>query len=53
MRTIYLDGQYLRVDEQIIEVFTPGHFKAKGVFETVLGLRRELLDLSSRDRTEP
>ena len=45
MRRIYIDGQYLKVDEQIIEVFTPGHFRAKGVFETILGIRRELLDL--------
>ena len=45
MRRIYIDGQYLKVDEQIIEVFTPGQFKAKGVFETILGLRGELLDL--------
>jgi len=44
LRTIYLDGQYLTVDPQMIEVFTPGVFKAKGVFETMLGLRGVVLD---------
>ena len=44
MRTIYLDGQYFKVDNQIIEAFTPGAFKAKGVFETMLGLDGRVLD---------
>ena len=45
MRTIYLDGQYLKVNDQIIEAFTPGVFKAKGVFETMLGLDGVVLDM--------
>ena len=44
MRTIYLDGQYLKVNAQIIEAFSPGAFKAKGVFETMLGLDGLVLD---------
>ena len=44
MRTIYLDGQYIKVNAQIIEAFTPGVFKAKGVFETMLGLDGVVLD---------
>ncbi len=44
MKTIFLDGQYLTVDPQMIEVFTPGVFKAKGVFETMLGARGVVLD---------
>ena len=44
MKTIFLDGQYLKVSPQIIEAFTPGVFKAKGVFETMLGLDGALLD---------
>ena len=44
MTTIFLDGQYLKVSPQIIEAFTPGVFKAKGVFETMLGLDGALLD---------
>jgi len=44
MRTIYLDGQYLKVDAQIVDAFTPGAFKAKGVFETMLGLDGVVLD---------
>jgi branched-subunit amino acid aminotransferase/4-amino-4-deoxychorismate lyase len=44
MKTIFLDDQYLKVSPQIIEAFTPGVFKAKGVFETMLGLDGALLD---------
>ena len=44
MKTIFLDGQYLKVNTQILGVFTPGVFKAKGVFETMLGLDGEVLD---------
>jgi branched-chain amino acid aminotransferase len=44
MRTIYLDGQYLKVNTRTIDAFTPGVFKAKGVFETMLGSRRALVD---------
>ena len=44
MRTIYFDGQYLTVDPQMIKAFTPGVFKAKGVFETMLGLEGAALD---------
>ena len=45
MKIIYLDGQYLKVDARIIEAFTPGSFKAKGVFETMLGLDGMVMDL--------
>ncbi len=34
-RIILLDGQYHNVNDQFIEAFTPGVFKAKGVFETM------------------
>ena len=44
MKTIFFDGQYLKVNAQIIEAFTPGVFKAKGVFETMLGLDGVVLD---------
>jgi len=44
MRTIFLDGQYFKVDDQIIEAYTPGVFKAEGVFETMLGLDGVVLD---------
>jgi branched-subunit amino acid aminotransferase/4-amino-4-deoxychorismate lyase len=44
MRTIYLDGQYLKVNIQIINTFTPGIFNAKGVFETLLGLDGFVMD---------
>jgi len=44
MRTIYLDGQFLKVNSQIIDTFTPGVFKAKGVFETMLGLDGVVVD---------
>jgi branched-chain amino acid aminotransferase len=44
MRTIYLDGQFLKASAQIIDAFTPGVFKAKGVFETMLGLDGIVLD---------
>lgn len=44
IRTIFLDGQYLKVNAQIIEAFTPGVFKAKGVFETMLGQKGAVLD---------
>jgi len=44
MKTIFLDGKYLKVNAQIIEAFTPGVFKAKGVFETMLGIKGAVLD---------
>lgn len=46
MRTVYFDGQYLKAGTRIIEAFTPGFFKAKGVFETMLGLDGVVLDAS-------
>jgi branched-subunit amino acid aminotransferase/4-amino-4-deoxychorismate lyase len=46
MRTIFLDGQFLKVNTQIIEAFTPGLFKAKGVFETMLGLDGTVMDMA-------
>jgi len=45
MMTIYLDGKFLKVNAQIVEAFTPGSFKAKGVFETMLGTDGMVLDL--------
>jgi branched-subunit amino acid aminotransferase/4-amino-4-deoxychorismate lyase len=44
MKTIFLDGKYFKVSPQIIEAFTPGIFKAKGVFETMQGQKGEALD---------
>jgi branched-chain amino acid aminotransferase len=44
MKTIFLDGKYLKVQDKLIEAFTPGIFKAKGVFETMLGLDGLVLD---------
>ena len=44
MKTIFLDGQYFEVSETIIEAFTPGRFKAKGVFETMLGIDGLVMD---------
>ena len=45
MRTIYFDHQFQKVDAQIIDVFTPGVFRAQGVFETMLGLDDVVLDI--------
>lgn len=44
MKTIFLDGKYFRTEEQIIDAYTPGVFKANGVFETMLGLDGKVLD---------
>jgi branched-subunit amino acid aminotransferase/4-amino-4-deoxychorismate lyase len=44
MKTIYLDGQYLQVDTKIMDAFTPGILKAKGVFETMLGVDGFVMD---------
>jgi len=46
MNTIFLDGQYFKVNLPIINSFAPGHFKAKGVFETMLGIDGVVLDAS-------
>ena len=46
MRTIYLDGRYFNVRAQIIDALTPGHFKVKGVFETMLGIDGAVLDMA-------
>lgn len=46
MRIIYLDGQYSKVNPQIIDAYTPGVFQAKGAFETMLGLDGVVLDAS-------
>ena len=46
MRTIYLDGQIVKVNDQIIETFTPGVFRAQGVFETMLGQDGVIIDLA-------
>jgi branched-subunit amino acid aminotransferase/4-amino-4-deoxychorismate lyase len=46
MKTIYLDGQYLKVDDQIIQAFAPGSFKAKGAFETLLAIDGIAFDVS-------
>lgn len=44
MKTIYLDGRYLKVNTRTIEAFSPGVFKAKGVFETMLGVDGLVMD---------
>lgn len=44
MNTIFIDGQYLKVNARTIKAFSPGTFKAKGVFETMLGLDGMVLD---------
>jgi len=44
MRTIYFNGQFLKVNTQIIDAFTPGAFQAKGVFETMLGIDGVVMD---------
>ncbi len=46
LQEIFLDGQCLKVRGQIIHAFTPGEFRAKGVFETMLGLDGVVLGLS-------
>ena len=42
--TIFLDGKYIKVTPKVLQAFTPGVFKAKGVFETMLGLDGVILD---------
>lgn len=44
MRTIYCDGHFLKVNDQVIEAFTPGAFRSKGVFETMLASGEEVMD---------
>jgi branched-chain amino acid aminotransferase len=44
VKTIYLDGRYLSVHEQIIENFAPGSFTPKGVFETMLAKNSFVMD---------
>jgi len=44
MKIIYLDGKYLKISEPIAKTFTPGTFKAKGVFETMLGVDGVVMD---------
>ncbi|MDE2027935.1 MAG: aminotransferase class IV [Candidatus Omnitrophica bacterium] len=44
MKIIYLDGKYHNVNDQVLEAMTPGFFKARGVFETMLGLDGVVLD---------
>lgn len=46
MKTIFLDGQYFKVNNQFIEAFTPGSFKAKGVFETMMGKKGVVLEVA-------
>ncbi len=43
---IFLDGKYIKVNDKILEVFTPGVFRGRGVFETMLGLDGEILDVA-------
>jgi branched-chain amino acid aminotransferase len=45
MKTIFIDGKYLEVDNKTIEAFTPGRFNAQGVFETMLGLDGVVFDV--------
>jgi branched-subunit amino acid aminotransferase/4-amino-4-deoxychorismate lyase len=44
MKIIFIDGQYLKVNARIIEAFTPGILKAKGAFETILGVDGVVMD---------
>jgi len=44
MKVIYLDGQFLKVNAQVLDVYAPGVFKGNGVFETMLGLDGVVLD---------
>jgi branched-subunit amino acid aminotransferase/4-amino-4-deoxychorismate lyase len=46
MSIIYIDGQYCKADTKAMEAFTPGVIKAKGVFETMLGLDGMALDIA-------
>jgi branched-subunit amino acid aminotransferase/4-amino-4-deoxychorismate lyase len=43
--TMYVDGHYLKVDPRILDVFTPGSFKGKGVFETMLAIGTKVFDV--------
>jgi len=43
-KTIFIDGKYVKVGENTLKAFTPGVFKAKGVFETMLGLDGVAID---------
>ena len=38
LMTLYIDGQYIKVSPTIADTLTPGVFKAKGVFETMLAI---------------
>ncbi|MBF0504203.1 MAG: aminotransferase class IV [Candidatus Omnitrophica bacterium] len=42
--TIFLDGKYIFVTPRVLRSLTPGVFKAKGVFETMLALDGVILD---------
>ncbi len=42
---IYADGKYIKVNPQVAEAFTPGHFKARGVFETMLAMGDQVFDV--------
>lgn len=43
----YIDGKYVKVDSKLTEAFTPGHFKARGVFETMLAIGNQVFDLEA------
>ncbi|MEI7998184.1 MAG: aminotransferase class IV [Candidatus Omnitrophota bacterium] len=42
---IYVDGKYIKADAQMLEAFTPGVFRAKGVFETMLAVGGKVFDV--------
>lgn len=43
--TIYINGEFLKVDPEILDIFTPGSFEAKGVFETMLAVGQDVFDV--------
>ncbi len=44
---LYIDGQYIKINPKVAEAFTPGHFKARGVFETMLAIGNQVFDVEA------
>ena len=42
---VYLDGQWIKKQAADLERYSPGVFKAKGVFETILAVGHKVFDL--------
>ncbi len=42
---MYIDGKFVKVNRKALEAFTPGVFKAKGVFETMLAVDGKVFDV--------